>query len=321
MDNSNAKHWSETWQTKKTTSFGDLFPNNYDGTFLEFWKNIVTDDLTNIVDLACGNGALSWIMNDIVTQRGMPTQVTGVDYAEIDPFGILEKDPKDYPSLTFIGNTPIEKLPFEDNSVGCFVSQYGIEYSDLTKTIPELGRALNESGKMAFIMHDIESEVLKGALRGLLPCKLAHERFRLHEQFMHLSELYDSEKKLNRLQGSKLIQEGAKRIEQSIQQIGSFCKAPSDAESFFIYLKTINDSFNNSRLNKEDRDRIISTATEQNIDYMNRILDLEAAAINQERRDELRELVQAQGFNISLDEKFHYDNHGIFGLAFVAERK
>lgn len=316
-----SKHWSESWQTKKTTSFGDLFPKNYDGTFLKFWQNEITKDLSNIVDLACGNGALSWITHDIISEQNRSATITGVDFAEIDPFAILEKDKADYPHLTFIGNTPIENLPFKDNSVDCFVSQYGFEYADLSKSIPSITRCLRDKGKMAFIMHDIESGVISGAMRGLLPCKIAHDKFQLHDHFIQLSEIIESEKNQNRLQNSKLIPEKSKSIELIIQKIGSVCKNPSESESFFAYLTDINNAFNNPSLGKDDRNKIIIDAKDRNLEYIDRIEDLRAAAIDTERLTQLRDLVEAEGFTITKDELFHYDDHGVFGRAFVAERK
>ncbi|MCK6371332.1 MAG: hypothetical protein L6Q83_08420, partial [Gammaproteobacteria bacterium] len=55
------RYWGPFWRNPTITSFGKLFPDNYDGAMLEFWRRQVTADVADIVDLACGNGALTWI--------------------------------------------------------------------------------------------------------------------------------------------------------------------------------------------------------------------------------------------------------------------
>ncbi|MDH3978720.1 MAG: class I SAM-dependent methyltransferase [Gammaproteobacteria bacterium] len=119
------------WTRPTLTAFASSFQDNYDGPILEFWESQIIGDIGHVADLACGNGALTWIANDLLNKHESKTKVTGVDYAKINPFQVLERNPKDFPQVSFIGDTGVEKLPFADGSIDLVISQYGLEYSDL----------------------------------------------------------------------------------------------------------------------------------------------------------------------------------------------
>ena len=71
-----------------------MFPNNYDGSILEFWKRQLIGEFNHIVDIGCGNGALVWICNEILNQGSGKTHLTGVDFADISPFKALGREVK-----------------------------------------------------------------------------------------------------------------------------------------------------------------------------------------------------------------------------------
>ena len=136
MQNSDPQDWTIFWKRSTTTSFPQIFPNNYDGSILEFWQRQLAGDFHHIVDVACGNGALTWVSNEILNNGPRKTNITGVDFADISPFKVLHRKKRDFPAIRFIGNTPAENLPFEDQSVDLVISQYGLEYTNPDKTIP-----------------------------------------------------------------------------------------------------------------------------------------------------------------------------------------
>ncbi len=71
MKQPDPQDWTRYWQRPTITSFGDMFPNNYDDTMLEFWQGQLTGELEHVVDVACGNGALSWIADDILNSDSL----------------------------------------------------------------------------------------------------------------------------------------------------------------------------------------------------------------------------------------------------------
>ena len=101
MQKSTPESWSEMWKSPFITTFGGEFENNYDGPILDFWKSQLHGDLRHVADLACGNGALTWIANDLLNADGNKARVTGVDIASIDPFAVLGRNQHDYPQVDF----------------------------------------------------------------------------------------------------------------------------------------------------------------------------------------------------------------------------
>jgi ubiquinone/menaquinone biosynthesis C-methylase UbiE len=158
-----AETWSYNWQFERLTSFGDVMPNNYDGEFRTFWAKQVHTEMEQIVDLACGNGALTWIFNEILNPISASTQITGVDFASISPFKSLRTQEEDYPAIKFVGDCALENLSLSESSFDLAASQYGIEYSNLEESIPEVARVLKPHGKMSFVLHDRDGVVVTGA--------------------------------------------------------------------------------------------------------------------------------------------------------------
>ena len=192
-----------------------LFPGNYDGSILEFWGSQLTGEFAHVVDLACGNGALCWIANDVLNGGERKTAITGVDFADITPFKALNRKPEDYPAISFIGNNPIEKLPFEDGSVDFVMSQYGVEYSDLDQSIPEIARVLKPTGKMSFILHDRDGDLLKASNEPLREYEKMLDVFRLDEFILQLGEAH--EKKSNA--GASLQAEEYRKLVDKIESL------------------------------------------------------------------------------------------------------
>jgi SAM-dependent methyltransferase len=161
MGLSSPDDWTLFLQNSTPTSFGPIFPDNYQGAIREFWQRHLTGNLEHAVDVGCGNGALCWIADELLNRPRVSSRITGVDFADIDPFRVLGRDRNDYPGVEFIGNTFAEHLPFADRSVDLIVSQYGIEYTDLNRSIAEVARVLKPAGRMVFVLHDTNSEVVK----------------------------------------------------------------------------------------------------------------------------------------------------------------
>jgi SAM-dependent methyltransferase len=66
-------------------------------------------------------------------------------------------------SVRFQSGVAAEALPFEDSSFDSVVSQYGIEYSDLARTIPEIARVTRPASRLCFIIHARDGAVLSAA--------------------------------------------------------------------------------------------------------------------------------------------------------------
>jgi SAM-dependent methyltransferase len=120
---------------------------------------------STVLDLCTGNGAIALLAAEVARKRGVDLVVIGVDSAAIDPMRHVGKFREDLKGIHFRPGVQVEDLPFADHSACAIVSQYGIEYSDLDRSLTEVGRVLSPSGRIRFVLHASDGIVAEGAAR------------------------------------------------------------------------------------------------------------------------------------------------------------
>ncbi|ABV36181.1 methyltransferase type 11 [Shewanella sediminis HAW-EB3] len=154
-------HWSDYWEQGHLTSFGESFSSNYTGVLNEIWAPRF-EELTNdfkVLDIATGNGALPLLVSDYLKNRAVEGEVIGVDLAKIKT-DINAVNLADNLKVKLLSNIDCIELPFENGQFELVMSQYGIEYADLKKAIPEALRVLSTKGRLALVMHHENSLIL-----------------------------------------------------------------------------------------------------------------------------------------------------------------
>ena len=158
-----SSYWSEYWRQGHLTSFGEDIKDNYKGCLAALWttffKPFQSADM-RIVDVGTGNGAL---IDLAINNAGCQSpHFYGIDSASLVVPSNLKKD-----NITFYSQTPVEALPFVDNTVDIVVSQFGVEYSDITIAVNEILRVLKPAGKIKFVIHHNESSIVNPNRRTL----------------------------------------------------------------------------------------------------------------------------------------------------------
>ncbi|MBQ4831664.1 class I SAM-dependent methyltransferase [Pseudoalteromonas sp. MMG010] len=146
-------YWSEYWSQGFITSFGQDIKRNYTGLLKNCWLEF-TDTLeknSRILDIGTGNGALIEL---IQTGSKAEYQFVGIDSATIN------KNVSETIKGQFISNIKAEKMPFKDNEFDAVISQFALEYSDITLSINELFRVLTSGGQFQLICHDVNSDIV-----------------------------------------------------------------------------------------------------------------------------------------------------------------
>lgn len=153
----NNEYWSQYWAQGYQTSFGSCFPKGYEGVIKSHWKaifsNISTN--TNVLDLCTGNASLIRLAKETMSDFSQ-SNFTGVDYAKVtinDDFEKLE-------NVKVIFDTNVESLPLISRSFDLIISNFGVEYSDLTKSITEISRLLKKGGQVELICHCNQSTIV-----------------------------------------------------------------------------------------------------------------------------------------------------------------
>ncbi|MGA8262453.1 MAG: class I SAM-dependent methyltransferase [Arenicellales bacterium] len=156
--------WDRYWGYGNIHSFSQVSGGNYQGAIADFWRSRFRGlaEGSAIVDIATGNGAIALLALEESERLSKGCRIIGVDLADIDPVKLV-RDPAvsgQLGRIEFHGRVSAESLPLDDRSIDMACSQFGIEYSDLSRSIPEAARILKPGGRFAAIMHHRESVLL-----------------------------------------------------------------------------------------------------------------------------------------------------------------
>lgn len=154
----NNEHWNDYWSQGHKTSFGSAFTNCYEGVIKTTWVQYFNTLKTNsrVLDLCTGNASLLRLAKSCLNEDNN-IHFTGVDYADIntsDGFAKLS-------NINLMFNVNIEQLPFEADSFDYVISNFGIEYSNLNKSLAEASRVLIIGGKVELVCHCHDSTIIK----------------------------------------------------------------------------------------------------------------------------------------------------------------
>lgn len=158
--------WDLFWSYDRLASFGTgKGAGNYADYIADEWRRFFAA-LTagsRVLDIATGNGAIAVI----AAETDNRLEVTGVDLAEVKPAAFVSTGKETLNKVRFLPRTPAEELPFDDGSFDAAVSQYGIEYSDLDRSLPEAVRILSPGGRLRFACHAAEGSVAADTARAI----------------------------------------------------------------------------------------------------------------------------------------------------------
>jgi SAM-dependent methyltransferase len=152
--------WDSFWRYDRLSSF-HAAPGapNYAPHIADGWRGFFRSlpNGARVLDLATGNGAIAVI----AVEAGKDFDVIGADLADVDPTAFVTRNRAELDRIRFLPGTPAEALPLPDASIDAIVSQYGVEYSDLTRSIPEAVRVMAPGGRLRFAMHATEGVVAR----------------------------------------------------------------------------------------------------------------------------------------------------------------
>lgn len=158
--------WDQYWHFDRIAScFDGAGATNYDESVASGWRAFFRElpPGTRIVDLCTGNGAAALIAAEVGRTEAKGFEIVAVDGADIDPPAFVTRHAEDLAQIRFVPGTQVEALPFADSSFDAAISQYGIEYSDLARSVPELVRVLAPGGRVRLVVHAADGAVAAGA--------------------------------------------------------------------------------------------------------------------------------------------------------------
>jgi SAM-dependent methyltransferase len=154
--------WNRYWQSDRIAScFDDAGTHNYPESIADGWRAFFGSlpGGTRILDLCTGNGAIAVIAAEISRAEDKGFEIIAVDQADIDPIAFVSGHKEELELIDFRPRADVEALPFGDDSFGAVVSQYGIEYTELSRSLDELFRVTAPGGRARLVLHAAEGVV------------------------------------------------------------------------------------------------------------------------------------------------------------------
>lgn len=159
--------WSSLWATGVVDTFGHAGAGDAEAQppLADQWRQWLArlPAGTRVLDLGTGNGALPRLVLQACADPSVRCE--GVDVADARPQWIERLPAQERERVRIHGRVSCEELPFPAASFGCIVSQFGIEYADLDRALPEALRVLQPGGFLRLAIHHPEGR----------PARLARE--------------------------------------------------------------------------------------------------------------------------------------------------
>jgi ubiquinone/menaquinone biosynthesis C-methylase UbiE len=314
--------WTGYWhEDAHINSFG---LENYNDEVALFWQQqLKAENYQSILDLACGNGAISWLANDILNKEKSTTSIIGIDFSDIRPFEQLNRQASDYPMLSFVGNTKLESLPFEDNSHDAAISQYGVEYSSLKDSIAELSRVLKPTSKIHFIVHGFDSDIVTSSIHSLKQYEIIFKELQQHVEFLKLDKIIGAETNFAKLRINPAYIAQLEVIQKKMFLIDHVVKNGKSVAALVNYVLRLNEYFSEEAIAKgpNGRTAAIERAGKSLADYIRRIKDLEKIALSEQGINELTALLESHGFKVARLDVLKHGELNNAGRIIIAERK
>lgn len=149
--------WARHWASGAAHSCAGSYDQTYGGAIASFWQEVHarTAPGSRLLDIATGNGALPRLL--LQMRPELDLQIDAVDIVPTVPAWVHALPATQAERLRFHTEVPAESLPFPRASLDLIVSQYGLEYADLARALPELMRVRAPRGRIALLMHHTAS--------------------------------------------------------------------------------------------------------------------------------------------------------------------
>lgn len=165
MNQDRIQSWTRYWQGGALHSLSTSFAAGYAGELQNFWREVFVslspDD--SLLDVGCGNAPLGLLLSECFPEAGRCPQYHGIDVATVAPPWWPSLSAAQRLRFTLYSNQAVETLSFADQSIDLIISQYGFEYTDFERSLPELRRVCRAGGSLAMVLHHAGSLPVRNA--------------------------------------------------------------------------------------------------------------------------------------------------------------
>lgn len=325
----NAQQWSDYWKNSTLTTFHGNFDNNYDGSIRQFWENTFStlNRDAKIVDLGTGNGALALLARQYANDNGNTFQITGVDYADINPTEHLTQAPdlkKLAEDIEFISHRKIEDTQLPDNYADLVMSQFSFEYTDTRLAISEVSRInKTDGGRFVAMLHHKDSAVLQQADEALKQIRLCDHSELLPLARELVKNQHSAKDRGGLLQKQRLrAEKTSKKFSARLEKLKASRKQFSQPDHLDFFINNLLGLFNRQHgltQTLEQRLHILEQITHAGNAYKRRMQDLTSAAVDDAKLKQMCVLFERHNYKEIMIDFVHYQNV-LFGKTLIAHR-
>ena len=280
-----SKPWSQYWSQGHKTSFGNTFEDCYEGIIKSEWYKVFDkmEQGDAVLDLCTGNASLIRL-----AEQGLDNfstmAFTGVDYAEVS----ADQKLANLANVSLVFNQNIEQLPFYENTFNAIISNFGIEYSDLSVSLPEASRVLKTGGTIDFLCHHVGSDIIQRSQRELLMLKAMHQNQGVVDKLENLIIALE-----NQGDGHNANESETWRLElnQGLAELAEKFTTTFYQGDFISFLKFVLKPTTQEKLNA------FGAFSKEMQDYQMRLNAMVNAAITPEKSDDVKRILLSLGFN------------------------
>lgn len=316
------EQWDRYWAYGNLHSFSQVFDDNYRGEIANFWRArfVRLPAGAHVVDIATGNGAIALLALRESDRLGRSFKVSGVDLAAIDPAAKIKDESLrgELQRIVFHSRTSAEQLPFEDGSVDMVCSQFGIEYSDVSRSASEIARVIKPGGRLAFIVHHAGSLLLAGTRREIDHLAFVLEEARLYLRARNLLRAR-AESGTGR-RGTK-IKKKEQGLREALSRIDQEASRHVNSNMLLGPARYVREIFAASnRMSPREALGWLEEAQARVLANRRRLLDMTAAARDEEGIAELADRLVTQGLCMDEPRPVRQDDRAILGWGVEGRR-
>lgn len=154
--------WDRYWQADRLAScLGEGDPAD-EAAIERVWSTFFAAfaDGARLLDICTGNGAVAIVAAQSAKSSGKSFEIHGADLAAIEPTEYVRSQAAVLGEIQFHGKTAAENLPFGDAGFDGATSQFGLEYTDTARSVPEMARVLKPGARVLLLVHAAEGALV-----------------------------------------------------------------------------------------------------------------------------------------------------------------
>lgn len=152
--------------------------------WVEFFSTL--PEGARILDVGTGNGVVALIAAETATALRRHWTIDATDLAAINPMQHVPDGKRRFQGISFHPGVATERLPFAEDSFDAVSGHYALEYTDTTAALAEIYRVLKPGGDAQFILHHMDSQLMRNARMSLREAELVFTQTKVYRRLHRL---------------------------------------------------------------------------------------------------------------------------------------